>query len=69
MVEERTIRPEEIGTFQECFLLSSTRDITPVVAIDGVGFDIGPDALLRTLKKAFEAYALTYADTHISQKI
>jgi len=64
IVSEEVIRPEELGSMQECFLLSSTKDITPVAAIDKNEFQHGPDSVTMQLKRAFLAYTKTYAETH-----
>lgn len=56
-MSERTILPHELPAMSECFLLSSTKDVTPVGAIDGVRFKVGPDTVTARLKHAFVAHA------------
>ncbi len=56
-VVETTILPHALAAMSECFLLSSTKDVTPVGAIDGVKFKVGPDTVTARLKQAFVAYA------------
>ena len=66
---EESIRPEQLGEFSECFLLSSTRDIAPVVAIDDRRFHVAPDSGARRLKSAFADYARAYAAQHPQQRV
>lgn len=57
-VEERRIKPEELGDFSEIFLTGSAAEITPVGKIDEMKFTPGP----ITVKLA-EAYtALTHGE-------
>jgi branched-chain amino acid aminotransferase len=63
-VSEEIIHPEDLRDMQECFLLSSTKDITPVAAIDESEFHHGPDSVSMRLKRAFLAHAKTYAEAH-----
>ena len=53
----------------ECFLLSTTKDLVPVGAIDDVRFRTGPDTLTRKLKAAFAAHAEAYARMHPELKL
>jgi branched-chain amino acid aminotransferase len=56
-VEERPIAYEEIETFDECFLTSSTRELLPVVQIDEKKIGKGsPGPLTRHLRELFTAY-------------
>ena len=48
----------------ECFLLSTTKDIVPVGEIDGVKFRLGPDSVASRLKRAFARAAREYATAH-----
>ena len=66
-VQERAIRPEELGAFEECFLLSTTKDIVPVRSIDSYAFRTGDNTITMTLKRAFAAYAADYIATHRSK--
>lgn len=63
-IREETVRPEDFGTFEECFLLSSTKDVTPVCAIDDVNFSVGAETVAMRLKTAFRAYTRGYANAH-----
>ena len=48
----------------ECLMLSTTKDIVPVAAIDRVRFAVGPDTVTARLKAAFGEYARGYAAAH-----
>ena len=68
-VSEEALRPEHLASMEECLLLSTTRDITPVAAIDQVSFSTGPDTATARLKAAFAAAARRYAQTHPELKV
>lgn len=61
---EETVRPEDLRSMDECFLLSTTRDIVPVAAIDAVTFRVGPGTVVSRLKAAFGGAASAYAAAH-----
>ena len=63
-IREETVRPGEFSGFQECFLLSSTRDVTPVAAVDQARFRVGPDTVTMRLKAAFAQATADYAAAH-----
>lgn len=63
-VRETPVRPEDLPAMQECFLLSSTKDITPVVAIDRCRFAVGSDTTTAKLKEQFATFAGGYAAAH-----
>lgn len=62
---EERIMPEDIARMDECFLLSSTKDLTPVSSIDGHHYrlDEARSVTLR-LKQGFADYARAYAAAH-----
>lgn len=62
--EEATIRPEDFEKMDECFLLSTTKDITPVAAIDGHRFKVRGDSVTARLKAAFADYTRASASRH-----
>jgi branched-chain amino acid aminotransferase len=64
MASEETVVPAEFGSMEECFLLSTTKDIVPVGAIDGSSFKVGPGTLALRLKDAFARAAGDYAAAH-----
>lgn len=68
-VVEESIRVTDLPRMQECFLLSSTKDLTPVVAIDDHAFRVAPDSVTLRLKKAFFEYAKSYAILHPELKV
>ncbi len=53
---ERRIRESEIGSFDECFLTSTTKDIVPVSSIGEHRYRTGMDSVTRRLKQAFADY-------------
>jgi len=63
-VAEESIRPEDLAEMQECFLLSSTKDITPVATLDRYHFAHGPDSVTMQLKRAFLDYTKSQARAH-----
>ena len=63
-VREATIRPEEISQMQECFIMSTTKDITPVASIDDHRFTLGEPTVTLRLKAAFADYVKEYGSKH-----
>ncbi len=61
---EETIRPADLRSMDECFLLSTTKDVVPVCAIDDIAFRVGPDSVASRLKAAFAFAAREYARAH-----
>jgi branched-chain amino acid aminotransferase len=68
-MREAVVRPEEFGTMDECFLLSSTKDLTPVAEIDNIRFKVGPETVTSRLKSAFADYVRTYTSAHPELKV
>jgi hypothetical protein len=54
---------------QECFLLSTTKDLVPVASIDGTAFKVGPDTVTARLKRSFAAVAKRHCDAHPDRAI
>ena len=63
------LRPEDLPSMTECFLLSSTKDITPVGAIDELCFSVGPATVSTRLKEAFGCYYRESAAAHPDLKV
>jgi branched-chain amino acid aminotransferase len=63
-VRETAVRPDEFAHMDECFLLSTTKDISAVATIDAVRFKVGDDTLTMRLKRAFADYIRSYAGAH-----
>jgi branched-chain amino acid aminotransferase len=63
-LREVALKPADLDSMQECFLTSSTKDVTPVAAIDAHRFEVRPDSVTMRLKAAFADYALAYARAH-----
>lgn len=68
-VREAVIRPADFAGMQECFMLSTTRDISPVGRIDGQAFWVGPDSVSMRLKAAFAGYVSAYVGQHPELKL
>jgi branched-subunit amino acid aminotransferase/4-amino-4-deoxychorismate lyase len=66
---ETTVCPADFGRFEECFLLSTTKDISPVARIDGTAFRVAPDSVTARLKAAFADYTQAYATAHPELKV
>jgi len=63
-VREETILPADFAAMDECFLLSTTKDLTPVAAIDEHRFSVNIHSVTQRLKAAFADYAREYAGLH-----
>lgn len=61
---ERTVVPSDLSSMDECFILSTTKDIVPVGSIDDVTFKVGKETVTSKLKAAFAAAARAYAEAH-----
>jgi branched-chain amino acid aminotransferase len=68
-VEERTIRPEELGRFSECFLLATTKDLQPVAEIDEYRYQVNDGTVTSRLKAAFGRYAREQAAAHPERRV
>lgn len=63
-VSEERFGEAELAGMDECFLLSTTKDVQPVGCIDVHRYRVGADTWTRKLKAAFEAYASDYVNRH-----
>jgi branched-chain amino acid aminotransferase len=61
---ERTVHPAELPAFDECFLMSTTKDVQPVGSIDGHNYLTGEQTVTLQLKAAFRAYVTDYNQAH-----
>ena len=68
-IREVRLKPADLGGMQECFLTSTTKDVTPVAAIDEHRFCVGPGTVGLKLKAGFDAYTRAYAVTHPELKM
>jgi len=68
-LREVTLKPSDLPDMQECFLTSTTKDVTPVAAIDTHHFRVGPDSVAMRLKAAFADHARAYATAHPELKV
>ena len=63
-LREVSVKPEDLSEMHECFLLSTTKDITPVSSIDAHRFRVGEDTVTMQIKSAFAAFVREYSDAH-----
>lgn len=68
-IREASVVPGDLAGMSECFLLSTTRDMTPVQAIDGHRFTVAPDTITAGLKRAFGDFTRTHAAAHPELKV
>ena len=61
---ETVIRPDDLPAMDECFLLSTSRVITPVRAIDQRTFKVAPDMVSLKLLEAFNDLMRESAAAH-----
>ena len=61
---EAVVRPADFSSMQECFLLSTTKDLGPVAMIDGFRFKVGPETVSARIKVAFAEHTKAYARAH-----
>lgn len=66
---EASLLPADLAAMDECFLLSSTKDVTPVGAIDERRFNVGEGTVTAKLKAAFADYTRDYAAAHPELKV
>ena len=66
---EAVLVPRDLAGMSECFLLSTTRDVTPVGAIDDLQFKVGPETVSAKLKAEFAKYALASAAAHPDRRM
>jgi branched-chain amino acid aminotransferase len=57
---ETTIRPEDLPSFSECFIVSTTKEIYPINAINEVRYAISPESVTAKLQAAFRGYTADY---------
>ncbi|MDE2020826.1 MAG: aminotransferase class IV [Patescibacteria group bacterium] len=54
----------DLARMDECFLLSTTKDLSAVATIDNASFKVGNNTVFAQLKRAFGHYTHTYAQAH-----
>jgi len=63
-IHEEPITLEMLAQMDECFLLSTTKDLAPVASIDEHRYALGEGTVTMKLKRAFAEYARDYARRH-----
>jgi branched-chain amino acid aminotransferase len=66
---ETVLRPADAPRMSEAFLMSTTRDITPVAELGGRRFAIGPATATARLKAAFLQHAASEAARHPERRL
>jgi branched-chain amino acid aminotransferase len=61
---EVPLLPRELASMSECFLLSSTKDLTPVRAVDDLSFAVAPQSVTSRLKAGFADYVRQSTAAH-----
>lgn len=68
-VREAAVLPRDFSSMQECMLLSTTKDIAPVSAIDEARFNVGAGTVGQRLKAAFADHAKAYVAAHADWRV
>ena len=68
-VSESTVRPEDFAGMDECFLLSTTKNVAAVSAIDGNHYKVGSDTVTTRLKAAYVHYIRGYVAAHPARRV
>ncbi len=66
---EGVIRPGDFSSMDECFLLSTTKDIAPVAAIDDAKLKVSADSVALRLKSAYAEFARGYSAARPEQRV
>jgi branched-chain amino acid aminotransferase len=68
-ITETTISPADFARMEECFMLSTTKDVAPVGSIDGHHYRVAPDTVSMRLKAAFADYVRGYIARNADLKL
>lgn len=68
-VREETVNPTDLAGMDECFLLSTTKDLQPVGYVDDYAFRVGEDTMTMRLKRSFAEYATEMAVAHPERRV
>jgi branched-chain amino acid aminotransferase len=66
---EESLRPADLPQMSECFLLSTSRVVTPIQSIDDQRFKVGPETITSRLNASFVEYMRAYAAAHPEMKV
>jgi branched-chain amino acid aminotransferase len=64
---ERDLQPADLEASEQVFITSTTRDLLPVLEIDGRGLRQKPDVAAQ-LQQAFREYRAQYVAAHVRQR-
>lgn len=68
-VEERSIAPTELERCSEAMVLSTTKEVAPVAAIEAREWPDAPGPVTRRLMTAWQDCVLAYADRHPQDRV
>ncbi len=57
---EKTVHPEDLDAADEVFLTSTTRELLPVISVEGYRLKTSPHPVRKRLQEAFTSYVQTY---------
>jgi branched-chain amino acid aminotransferase len=63
-LREEALRVEDLPTFQECFITSTTKELASVAAIDATPFTVAENSVTQELRGAFRAMVRDYLASH-----
>ncbi|MDQ6664679.1 MAG: aminotransferase class IV [Acidobacteriota bacterium] len=66
-IEEKTLRPEDLARADEVFITSTTRDLLPVISVDGSAMR-GLSRALPVLQGEFRRYLEEYIASHVAAR-
>ncbi len=68
-LREEAVLPSQLGDFSECFVSSTTRDITPVASIDKITYKVGSKTVGAKVKSIFLKHVKEYCDRNPELRI
>ena len=68
-IREAVVLPTDLAGMSECFILSTSKVITPVNAIDDLRFKVGPDNVSAKLRAEFERLMRESAAAHPERRV
>ena len=68
-IRAAAVVPADFPDWRECFLMSTTKGISPVAAIDDQGFAVGCETVTARMQRAFDEYVGRVAAAHPERKV
>ena len=66
---EEVVRVDNLSSFQECFITSTTKEIASVASIDDTRYSVGEDSITQKLRNAFNSLTREYGANHSELKV